>query len=322
MTDIHLLEATSRPDGSLFYSRNDPNDIKMGEFVRHHPENYADAGLVIVGAPYDEGVRRNRGRPGAAGAPDEIRRALYKFPVPARARRLKIFDAGNINWAGTLEETHQRQQSVVYQLLKDGKKAVILGGGNDISFPDCTALSLFSKNLLAFNIDSHYDVRADEPGNSGTPYRQLLEGEFLRPDNFFQVAGKRIANSPEYEKYLREKGVRIYPLKELRQIGLRKFFRETLQAKKQEAIFWGFDLDAVRAEDAPGVSAGYPLGLTAEEACEIAAIAGGDARSCILEISEMNPEFDIDNRTAKLAAMIILYYLDENGALPERKNRV
>jgi arginase family enzyme len=29
--------------------------------------------------------------------------------------------------------------------------------------------------VLALNVDAHFDVRADSPRNSGTPYRQLLE---------------------------------------------------------------------------------------------------------------------------------------------------
>ncbi len=310
MVDLNILELTIRPSGELFYSRNDPNDVKMGEFVKSNPEHYADADVIILGSPQDEGVRRNKGRAGAAGAPDEIRKALYKFPVPDNARHLKIFDVGNIRVADSLEQTHALQEDVVYQALKDGKNLVILGGGNDISFPDCSALSLLTKNLMAFNIDSHFDVRADAPRNSGTPYRQLLEGGFLKPENFFQVAWKRIANSPTYEKYLQEKGVHIYPLEKLRELGIEKFFRQTLNEKKQEAIFWGFDLDAVRVDDAPGVSAGYPVGLSSEEVCEIAALAGQDARSRILEITEMNPVYDIDNRTAKLAAMIILYFLN------------
>jgi arginase family enzyme len=50
------------------------------------------------------------------------------------------------------------------------------------------------ENWIAINIDAHFDVRADNPRNSGTPYRQLLEeklaqsGIFLR--NRFSAAAR------------------------------------------------------------------------------------------------------------------------------------
>lgn len=76
-----------------------------------------------------------------------------------------------------------------------------------------------------------------------------------------------------------------------------------------DALFRGFDMDSVRATDAPGVSALCPSGLNAEEVLEIADIAGRDSRSNLLEISEVNPRLDMDNRTARLAAMMIQRYL-------------
>ncbi len=78
-----------------------------------------------------------------------------------------------------------------------------------------------------------------------------------------------------------------------------------------KAIFWGFDLDSVRASDAPGVSAPSPVGLTAEQICRIGTIAGRDARTRVIEFSEVNPTLDIDGRTSRLAALILMYTLVE-----------
>ena len=62
----------------------------------------------------------------------------------------------------------------------------------------------------------------------------------------------------------------------------------------------------VHAAEAPGVSDPSPMGLTAKEVCEIADVAARDPRTRILEISEVNPAFDRDGITAKLAANIIM----------------
>lgn len=306
---MNIFNLTTRPNPELFLSRNDPNDLKMGEFVTFNPDDYDRANYVILGCPQDQGVVRNKGREGTRDGPDEIRRALYKFSVPTTIRNASIFDLGDVLVDRSLEDIHELHYRLVYQILSDGKIAIVLGGGNDISFPDCAALSQVSNRLMAFNIDSHYDVRSDDPPNSGTPYRQLLEGGYLAPQRFYQLANKPFTNSPRYEAYLVEKGVHLYPLQKLREIGISTLLDDVLSDSEPDAIFWGFDMDSVRTVDAPGVSASYPVGLSAEEICAISHRAGSDPRSRVLEISEVNPRFDVDQRTCKLAAMIILYFL-------------
>ncbi len=313
---MDIFSETIRPDKELFFSRNDPNDPKMGDNVDNLPEKYDQADIVILGCPQDIGVRRNKGRPGAARAPSCIRRMLYKFSVPAEASNLNIFDLGDTRIEETLEATHSRHMSVVYKVLKDDKRMIILGGGNDISYPDCAALGQLEDSIIAFNIDSHYDVREDSPRNSGTPYRQLIEGRFLDPAKFYEIAGKGITNSPAYHEYLESKGVNIFSLEMVRKKGINSLMKGILDNNSKGAIFWGFDMDVVRANDAPGVSASYPVGLTAEEICLFASIAGRDKRSRIFEITEVNPEYDLDDRTSKLAAMMILYFLGSRAPIP------
>ncbi len=306
---MNIFHSTTRPDEKLFYSRNDPNDLKMGEHVQRDPAEYDDAQVVILGCPQDEGVRRNKGRIGAAKAPAAIRQQFYKFSVQANLMAANLFDLGDVKIKEKLEDTHTLLSDVVAQVLKHGKQLIILGGGNDISYADCLGLSRTSGDILAFNIDSHYDVRADQPSNSGTPYRQLLEEKIVAPQSFYEMAIKSLTNSTNYTQYLNELGVNIFSLEELRQQGIRKIFQQILQKHHSESIFWGFDMDAVRSSDAPGVSASYPIGLTADESCDIAEIAGTDQRTKIFEISEVNPNYDIDNRTNKLAAMMIVSFL-------------
>jgi len=304
MSDI--LDLTTRPNPELFFKKNDTNDPRLGEFVSAEPAAYENAEIVILGCPQDEGVRRNKGRAGAALAPDEIRRQFYKlttFGISA-----KIFDLGNTIIKNTLEETHDAHREVVRQLLQNGKIVISLGGGNDVSYPDGKAMAdtFSAENWLAFNIDAHFDVRFEEPRNSGTPYRQLLEEKLLGAENFAEMAYQPQAASPVYFEYLKKLGVMMKSLEEIQNSELRiensfEFFMES--HKPVSNIFWGFDLDAVRAADAPGVSAPSPLGLAASEFVALAGFAGGRKETRLIEFTEVNPNFDIDGRTAKLVAV-------------------
>ena len=67
--------------------------------------------------------------------------------------------------------------------------------------------------------------------------------------------------------------------------------------------FFGFDMDAVRSADAPGTSAPSPLGLHAGEFITLVKYAASLANTRAVEFTEVNPNFDIDNRTAKLVAI-------------------
>lgn len=308
MTGDALFTATQRPNADLFYQRHDVNDRRLGEMVKSDPVDYAEADIVILGCPQDEGVRRNGGRVGAALAPDEIRRCFYKLTVN-QLEHLHLFDLGNTLIQPTLEETHDLHRQIVRQIIEDGKTLIVLGGGNDISYPDCSGLAQAAGNVLAFNIDSHYDVRADAVRNSGTPYRQLLEEGFIQPARFYEMCNQPFANSPVYTRYLQDKGAHRVPLQEARSRGIRQTFEQILQHENPSAIFWGLDMDVVGAADAPGVSAPNPGGLTGSEVCEIAHIAGTYPHSRLLEITEVNPNFDIDQRTCRLAAVVMYTFL-------------
>ena len=313
MAAVDLFKAVTRSDESLFYSRNDSNDVRLGEAVVRRPEHFAKCQVVILGCPQDEGVSRNHGRVGAKQAPAEIRRALYRLPVHDALKSIRIFDLGDLVLKSTLEKTHDAQADVVQELLKIGKTVISLGGGNDIAYPDCKAVAKQFGRICAFNIDAHLDVRADKQANSGTPYRQLLEEKHLAPELFHEIATQPLSNSSRYLEYVGAKGVSVRTLAEIQERGVEDVLRGPLSATQVKAIFWGFDLDSVRASDAPGVSAPSPIGLSAEQICRIGALAGRDARTRLIELSEVNPTFDVDGRTSRLASLILMHALIELG---------
>ncbi|HYO89729.1 MAG TPA: formimidoylglutamase [Candidatus Limnocylindrales bacterium] len=308
MSREELFHATERPAAELFYQRGDASDRRLGEVVRSAPNAYAEAGVVLLGCPQDEGVRRNGGRIGAALAPDAVRRCLYKLTVN-QLEGLHLFDLGNTHLGGTLEATHDRQRDIACQVIADGKTLIVLGGGNDLSYPDCAGLADAAGRVLAFNVDAHYDVRADAVRNSGTPYRQLLEEGVLQPGVFYEIGSQPFANSPVYTRYLQDKGAHIIPLAQLLADGVTETFERILEQMQPAAVFWGLDMDVVRAADAPGVSAPNPTGLAGDDLCAIAAIAGGFAQTRLLELAEVNPNYDLDQRTCRLAAVAIWSFL-------------
>lgn len=304
-----LFELTSRPDRDLFSTRNDPNDPRLGEIVPNDPREYGPAEIVILGCPQDEGVKRNNGRTGAADAPRAIREQFYRL-TPFNIRR-RLFDLGDVTISGSLEEIHENHCAVAKQVLADGKRLIVLGGGNDISYPDGRAMAeVFGpETWIGINVDSHLDVRIAEERNSGTPYRQLLEEGLLLPKYFYEVGYQTHFASPVYYKYLRDLGVNRISLEVLRSreqpdMELKENIRQQFIGQSASLnTFFGFDIDAVRASDAPGSSAPSPLGLRAGEFITLVKYAASLANTKLIEFSEVNPKYDIDNATARLVAI-------------------
>lgn len=301
------LQNITPPDEKLFFHETDLNDTRLGEIVQK--TKYDEANVVILGYPEDEGITRCGGREGARLAPDAIREQFYQLtPFGIHA---KVCDLGDVNAGGSFDETHDAHTEIVSKILRDGKKIIVLGGGSDISYADGRGMAeVFGvQNWIAINIDSHFHVRADREHSCETSYRQLLEEKLLRPDYLFEAAFQPHLASPVYYRYLQDIGVNLISLDQLRA-------RETSDAELREQIrlkfinhrqtistFFSFDLNAVHASDAPGVSAPSPIGLRAGEFLNLVAFAAKLVNTKIIEFTEVNPNYDIDNRTTKLVAI-------------------
>lgn len=307
MSDIFSL--TTRPNRDLFFTNDDRNDPRMGSVVATAPSDYAAAEIVILGCPQDEGIRRAKGRPGAASAPDAIREQFYQLSTLNIKKR--VFDLGDTQIGETLEATHRDHAAVLEAVLRDGKRLIVLGGGNDIAYPAGVAMSAIyhPEWWIGVHVDSRLDVRIAKERNAGTQYRQLLDERLLLPENFFEVGFQSHFCSPAYYNYIRDLGVHRISLELLRSRA--DVDRELKDAIRLEFIkhsasvntYFGFDMGAVRSADAPGTTSPSPLGLRAGEFITLVKYAASLANTRMIEFSEANPDYDQDHRTMKLVAI-------------------
>jgi formimidoylglutamase len=315
-----MWKMLSEPPDSVFFSRNDESDPRMGDLVLRGRENFPTKVHVgIVGVPEDEGVRRNRGRVGAKEAPNEIRRALYKFTPFAISKskqlsELTIFDFGNVKIGTTLEETHQRVQTVVETFISHDILPVVLGGGHDITYPCLLGFAKKAASAGAINIDTHLSFRKPHPHrNNGTAFRQILDSTHspLSPMNFVEIGAQSFANAKEHYEELTDRGATVFTLQEVHKERMEKILdlAYEIATNSTERLYVSFDLDSVIGSDAPGVSASYPTGLTAEELLKAAQFAGLRHKTKSIDIVEVNPKYDMDGKTSRLAALAIMYFL-------------
>jgi formiminoglutamase len=308
------------PNEKLFFSRNDFSDPRMGDITLRGEKNYSDdVKIGIVGVPIDEGVKRNGGRVGAKDGPDVIRAEFYKrtpFVIGKEKSPaiVPMFDFGNIKIGKTLEETHDKLSEVVHSLISADIIPIVLGGGHDIAYPNFAGFSKGKRTVGVINIDTHLDYRKPIPKrNSGTSFRQMLDQHqsSLNAMNLVEIGIQSFANSAEHYSELIERGATVFSLRDVRKEGIAKTLELAyeLATSSTDSLYISFDLDAVHSADAPGVSAPLPTGLTAEEFLTAALFAGNRRKTKLIDIVELNPKFDVDGRTAKLAALAMMYFL-------------
>jgi len=311
------------PNEKLFYSRNDPDDPRLGDVVIA-PEGKLtgvpeEARVVILGVPQDVGVKRNLGRVGAAGGPEAIRRALYRLAAWDAERKRSIpkgflCDLGDIDCSGELEDIHRRLSDVVEEIVRQKRVPVVIGGGHDITYGAFCGVHRVHGTLGAFNFDAHLDVRpADSGSHSGTSFRMLIDEEKIDTTRCIQFGIQPFANAAAHAEWFEGSGGVIRTLETIRRVGITGSLSATLRVARSGRLpyYATLDLDAVRAAEAPGVSAPMPDGFEAADLMATARALGADPWCVALDVAEMNPEYDQDGMTARLAAHAIARFVSE-----------
>lgn len=287
---------------------HDPHDRWLVQDIFFNTEDYSKATHVLIGCPVDEGVRRNNGRAGTAEAPLKIREQLYRLQIPG-IPGIKLFDGGDIHVMDSLEKAHESLTKTVSECLRDGKKMIVLGGGNDISYADVRGLAEVDKEISAVNIDAHLDMRIADKMTSGTSYRKLIEDGYLEANHFYEFGIRPESNASFYLNDAESLGVHIHYLQQILENGASNSFRDILTEIDTRPFFLGLDMDSIQAADAPGVSASSPTGFSGREVIQFIGLARQQKNLKLFEITEVNPGFDVDGRTVKLAAQFIFRFL-------------
>lgn len=264
----------------------------------------AEPGVALLGFASDEGVERNHGRPGAAGGPAALRSALGSL---ALHHTHPLYDAGTITTQGTdLEGSHERLSDAVESLSRAGHLLIILGGGHETAFGSHRGVFRAQGPLQIINLDAHFDLRTADVPTSGTPFKQISE-LVGREDFDYSVLGiSRPNNTPVLFDEAAALGVTVVLDEDVLTMD-RAQLRATIDSicSGAKPIHLSIDLDVLPANQAPGVSAPAGLGVPLNIIRELALTIAATGRLALVDVVELNPQFDTDSHTAKLAARLI-----------------
>lgn len=271
-------------------------------------ENISPNNFVLHGFAVDEGVRRNKGRIGAAKAPDVIRKNMSNFPVVSPD--FKLLDFGNITCEDqNLEKAQENLAEKVSKILQKNAKSIVLGGGHEVTFAHYSGIKKAFPNqkIGIINIDAHFDNREPENevgASSGTGFWQIAqEGEI----HSLHIGIQRNSNTLKLFDTAKNYGMKYILADDIFYENLPKINTEINQfIQKSDKVYLTICMDVFNAAIAPGVSAPAYNGIFAEATfLNLYRNILKSEKLIALDVAEVNPEFDIAERTARLAASLV-----------------
>jgi agmatinase len=284
------------------------------------PDTYADADVVILGAPFDGGTSH---RAGTRFGPQQIRQTCYlphDGSRPSLALRvdalqdLRVYDAGDVEmFSGDAARSVRDLQEAVYTVTAAGAIPLVLGGDHTITWPDAAGVAqhIGQGRVSLIHFDAHADTGDIEFGSligHGQPMRRLIESGAVRGDRFLQIGLRGYWPGPETLEWMARQRMRSYEMTEIGARGLRECLTEAFGTATDdcEGVFLSVDIDVCDPGHAPGTGTPEPGGLTARELLDSVRRIAYELPVAGIDVVEVSPPYDHAEITSFLANRVVL----------------
>jgi arginase len=278
------------------------------------------ARVDVVGVPMDLGADRR----GVDMGPSAIRYARLKESLERLG--LTVTDHGNLRVpvpeSATVAEQNAKYfpiikavcdelAGIVQNVVEQGSFPLVLGGDHSIAMGTIAGIARArGKAPGVIWVDAHGDINTpltSPTGNvHGMPVHFALEQHAVDPARMAFI-GLRDVDDGE-KRTIRELGVKAFTMADVDRLGMSRVVDEALAivADGENSVHVSFDMDGVDPQEAPGVGTPVRGGITYREAHLLMEGVAASGTLGSLEITEINPILDRENRTAILAVELIL----------------
>ncbi|WP_201509011.1 formimidoylglutamase [Psychrobacter alimentarius] len=336
-------------DMNRWTGRAEPFETDRARYWYQLAQPYEQQHIGLVGFACDQGVRRNQGRVGAKAAPPLIRQAFAALPVISTLQqRFKdqlpslLGDAGDIHChdndgfaESTLEQAQIKYADNVSHIIEQGGLPIGLGGGHAIAYGSFLGLwqalanthnsnnstthneadTTATPTIGIINFDAHLDIRQSDVATSGTPFRQIAEhlDDHDQAFHYCCIGVSRFSNTAALFDRAEQLGVHIISDEDCHQQTWDSLAQQIdAFMSKVDVVYMTIDMDCLPSSVVPGVSApaAYGIELSFVERAVKRIMASGKVK--VADLAEINPTFDIDNRSCKVAARLLATIIEQH----------
>lgn len=286
--------------------------------------------ISIIGVPMHLG----QPRPGTDLGPDAIRHA----GAVENLKRLQhdVEDLGDIKIDSTTGEEQREDNLLNLQSIIDASNILakktddvvaskrfplLFGGDHSMAIGSLAGISKHYENLGVIWYDAHGDLNDSATSPSGNIHGMPLaaslgighkkltsvhgDGPKIKPENLVIIGARDL--DPGEKKLIKDRGIKVYSMREVDELGMEAVMKETLAYLKDrtDGIHLSLDLDGLDPSETPGVGTpvvGGPSYRETRHAMEI--LRDADVLTSA-EFVEVNPLLDDKNKTGIVAANLI-----------------
>jgi arginase len=291
-----------------------------------------ETNVALIGAPTDVGA----GARGASMGPEALR--VAHLQVMLETQGLVVHDRGNLAgpanpWLPPVDGYRHLSEVVAWnRLVHDavlmdlrlGRLPILLGGDHCLAIGSISAVASHCRatgrklRVLWFDAHADFNTSALTPSGNvhGMPVACLcgfgpadlvtLAGTVpaVEPAQLCQI-GIRSVDAGE-KRLVHDVGYEVFDMRFIDEMGMRRVMELALDGVDASThIHVSLDVDFLDPDIAPGVGTTVPGGPTYREAQLCMEMVADTGRLGSLDIVELNPAFDVRNRTAEVAVDLV-----------------
>ena len=288
--------------------------------------------IALIGAPTDIGA----GTRGASMGPEAMR--VAGIAATLESYGLEVLDRGNLAgpanpWLPPVDgyrhlnevvAWNQAVHDAMYAELAGGRLPILLGGDHCLGIGSISAVARHcreaGKKLRVLWLDAHADFNTSALTPSGNIHGMpvaCLCG--YGPPALVEMGGVVPAISPKWirqigirsvdageKRFVHEVGLEVFDMRYIDEMGMRHTMDLALALMDANThLHVSLDVDFLEPDIAPGVGTTVPGGPTYREAQLCMEMIADSGKLASLDIMELNPAFDVRNKTADLAVDLI-----------------
>ncbi len=259
--------------------------------------------IAIFGVKDDRGALNNNG---CALAADHFRSQFYLLNEGAFT--CKIIDLGNIQAGKEVSDTYFAVKNAVAELIKLNILPIIIGGGQDLTYPQYMAYENLEQKVDLVVVDSKFDLDEDTEEGVVTTSNSYLSKIFLHQPNYLF----NFSNIGYQTYFVNQESLKVMDKLYFDAHRLGDFSTDISLAEPilRNANMISFDMGAIRSADAEANINAGPNGFYGDDACRITRYAGMNDKLTSIGFYEFNPAFDRNGQTALLLAQMVWYFID------------
>lgn len=246
--------------------------------------------------------------------------------IPVRNPEMLPITHGNAKYLPEIADACQTLADHVETALESGSIPIILGGDHSIAIGSVAGLAAFhhkrNHKVGIIWFDAHGDMNTPESSPSGNihgmPFAAILGhgakelthisgfAPKVEPEDCVLIGARSV--DPEEAIALKASGIRIVTMRELDERGMSAVMDEAtwLASRRTAGFHVTMDMDFVDPDYAPGVGTPVPGGPTYRESHLAMEKVADSGKMLSFELTEINPVFDVSNKTAELGVQLIL----------------